>query len=276
MLSRHRPPSLMSPRSVAGRRRFKNLQPVVGREQRNNPPALDIQVSAEEIRTAGSRPDQWLTYSGSLDGNVTRHWPRSTARMSRDFEFDGFTNSAQPNQQERIDADRRWVGSFSRRSRLPMSLPWMQVRGIRWRYRRSLPDKLPTECGRSEQRPRRFGERLVLGESRWCSESPSMQTPGVYLANCGVQTRRWLHHDRSALIVNESVVVGVAGGEYGIRGFLAAYDAKTGQQQWKFNTIPGPGEFGHDTWKNDAWRTGGGATWVTGVMTHRWTLFIGA
>jgi alcohol dehydrogenase (cytochrome c) len=66
------------------------------------------------------------------------------------------------------------------------------------------------------------------------------------------------------LIVNGSVVVGVAGGEYGIRGFLAAYDAETGRQQWKFNTIPGPGEFGHDTWKSDAWQTGGGATWVTG------------
>ena len=66
------------------------------------------------------------------------------------------------------------------------------------------------------------------------------------------------------LIVNGSVVVGVAGGEYGIRGFLAAYDAETGRQQWKFNTIPGPGEFGHDTWKNDAWRTGGGPTWITG------------
>ena len=66
------------------------------------------------------------------------------------------------------------------------------------------------------------------------------------------------------LIVNNSVVVGVAGGEYAIRGFLAAYDTKTGQQQWKFNTIPGPGEFGHDTWKNDAWQTGGGPTWITG------------
>jgi alcohol dehydrogenase (cytochrome c) len=66
------------------------------------------------------------------------------------------------------------------------------------------------------------------------------------------------------LIVNGSVVVGVAGGEFGIRGFLAAYDAETGRQQWKFYTIPGPGEFGHDTWKNDAWRTGGGPTWITG------------
>jgi alcohol dehydrogenase (cytochrome c) len=66
------------------------------------------------------------------------------------------------------------------------------------------------------------------------------------------------------LIVNNSVVVGVTGGEYGARGFVAAYDAKTGRLQWKFNTVPGPGEFGHDTWKNDAWKTGGAPTWVTG------------
>jgi alcohol dehydrogenase (cytochrome c) len=59
-------------------------------------------------------------------------------------------------------------------------------------------------------------------------------------------------------------VVGVAGGDFGIRGFLAAYDVSTGQQQWKFETIPGPGEVGYETWENDAWRTGGGATWNTG------------
>ena len=44
------------------------------------------------------------------------------------------------------------------------------------------------------------------------------------------------------LVVNRSVVIGIAGDEFGIRGFLAAYDVSTGQQQWKFDTIPGPGE----------------------------------
>jgi alcohol dehydrogenase (cytochrome c) len=65
------------------------------------------------------------------------------------------------------------------------------------------------------------------------------------------------------LAVNGVVIVGVSGGEFRIRGFLAAYDA-FGQQKWKFYTIPGPGEFGHETWENDAWRAGGGGTWVTG------------
>ncbi len=66
------------------------------------------------------------------------------------------------------------------------------------------------------------------------------------------------------LVVNGSVVVGVAGGEYGIRGYLAAYDATTGKERWKFFTIPAPGEPGHETWETEAWRTGGGPTWVTG------------
>src|SRR5207248_4823896 len=57
---------------------------------------------------------------------------------------------------------------------------------------------------------------------------------------------------------------GISGGEAGIRGFLDAYDAKTGKLTWRCWTIPGPGELGHETWKSDGWKTGGGPTWVTG------------
>jgi alcohol dehydrogenase (cytochrome c) len=67
------------------------------------------------------------------------------------------------------------------------------------------------------------------------------------------------------LVVKDKVVVGVAGGEYGVRGFLAAYDARTGREAWRFHTIPGPGEPGHETWPaDDSWRHGGGSIWVTG------------
>ena len=66
------------------------------------------------------------------------------------------------------------------------------------------------------------------------------------------------------LIIKDKVIIGVAGGEYGIRGLIAAYDAHTGAEAWHFNTIPGPDEPGHETWQNDAWKTGGGSIWVTG------------
>jgi alcohol dehydrogenase (cytochrome c) len=66
------------------------------------------------------------------------------------------------------------------------------------------------------------------------------------------------------LVVKDEVIVGHAGGEYALRGFLDAYDV-TGKHLWRFHTIPGPGEFGNDTWKGDSWKTGGGGTWLTGT-----------
>jgi alcohol dehydrogenase (cytochrome c) len=66
------------------------------------------------------------------------------------------------------------------------------------------------------------------------------------------------------LVVDGKVMVGVSGAEYGIRGFIQAFDAETGDSVWKTYTIPGPGEPGNDTWPGDTWRHGGASVWVTG------------
>ncbi len=66
------------------------------------------------------------------------------------------------------------------------------------------------------------------------------------------------------LIVNGKVMVGTSGGEFGVRAFIAAFDAETGQQLWKTYTVPSPNEPGGDTWDTDAWKTGGGSVWITG------------
>ena len=67
------------------------------------------------------------------------------------------------------------------------------------------------------------------------------------------------------LVVKDMVLTGVAGGEYGIRGFVKAFDTKTGELRWTTYTIPGPGEPGNETWPGDTWKNGGGPTWTTGV-----------
>lgn len=67
------------------------------------------------------------------------------------------------------------------------------------------------------------------------------------------------------LIVKGKVVVGVSGGEYGARGFVEALDAKTGKKAWKTYTVPAPDEPGGDTWPDGAYKTGGGAAWLTGT-----------
>jgi PQQ-dependent dehydrogenase (methanol/ethanol family) len=66
------------------------------------------------------------------------------------------------------------------------------------------------------------------------------------------------------LAIPGEVIVGVAGGEFGIRGFIDAYDAQTGKRLWRSYTIPGPGEFGNNTWEGDSWKRGGGPAWMTG------------
>jgi alcohol dehydrogenase (cytochrome c) len=67
------------------------------------------------------------------------------------------------------------------------------------------------------------------------------------------------------LIVKDKVLVGTAGGDDGVRGFLAAFDAETGEEKWRFWTIPGPGEKGSESWPGDSYLHGGGTTWMPGT-----------
>jgi alcohol dehydrogenase (cytochrome c) len=67
------------------------------------------------------------------------------------------------------------------------------------------------------------------------------------------------------LVANGVVITGMSGAEFGVRGFLDAYDPDTGSHLWRRYTIPAPGEKGHETWPaDDSWQRGGGSTWVTG------------
>jgi alcohol dehydrogenase (cytochrome c) len=68
------------------------------------------------------------------------------------------------------------------------------------------------------------------------------------------------------LALNDRIVIGASGGDFGVRDFIVAVDAATGKIAWRKYVIPAPGEPGSETWKdkNNAWQTGGGAMWVTG------------
>ena len=85
------------------------------------------------------------------------------------------------------------------------------------------------------------------------------------LANAGRGQQEGLLHDRGATRRQRQGGRRDSGGDGPIRGFVAAYDPETGEQVWKCFTIPARGEPGSETWpKGDEWKTGGGATWVTG------------
>ena len=68
------------------------------------------------------------------------------------------------------------------------------------------------------------------------------------------------------LVVKDKIVVGTSGGDDGVRGFVAAYDAETGSEVWRFWTIPGPGEFGSSSWPGESYKLGGGTAWMPGTF----------
>jgi alcohol dehydrogenase (cytochrome c) len=67
------------------------------------------------------------------------------------------------------------------------------------------------------------------------------------------------------LAVKDKIITGISGAEFGIRGFIDAYDAQTGKRAWRFWTVPSKDEPGGDTWLGDSWKRGGGSTWLTGT-----------
>jgi alcohol dehydrogenase (cytochrome c) len=133
-----------------------------------------------------------------------------------------------------------------------------------WEYKRPIPADLPLGYGRLNRGLAVYGSTLFFGSLDGYLVAIDANDGKVMWQTLVVSPHGGYSITGAPLVVNRSVIVGISGGDFTIRGFLAAFDVSTGQQQWKFNTIPGPGEVGHETWENDAWRTGGGGTWITG------------
>src|SRR5205823_3066626 len=133
-----------------------------------------------------------------------------------------------------------------------------------WRYTHPVPDDLPVCCAPVNRGLAILGNQLFFGTLDAKLVALDASSGKVQWTIQVAEPSDGFTITGAPLIAKDAVIVGVSGGEYGIRGFLAAYDTKTGEQRWRFNTIPGPGDLGHDTWKNSAWETGGGPTWITG------------
>ncbi|WP_010647926.1 PQQ-binding-like beta-propeller repeat protein [Oceanobacillus massiliensis] len=135
-----------------------------------------------------------------------------------------------------------------------------------WEYRPHITDKLTTVCCGWTSRGVAVGEGLVfvgLLDARLVALD---QTTGEVVWETVVDDwRKGYTITNAPLYYNGKVYTGVSGGEYGIRGRLTAFDAEMGRELWRFNTIPGPGEKGHETWPSDnkAWMSGGAPVWQT-------------
>jgi alcohol dehydrogenase (cytochrome c) len=244
---------------------LRSLQTVNSGQSAEDLPPIAIHVSSEQIRDAGTKTDEWLTYSGSLSGqrytSLNEITPKNVARLQLRW-----IHQFETSESDRSESTPIVSGGVIFATEPPATVVALDASSgaVRWRYNRNLPDKLPVCCARSNRGLAILGNVVYFGSLDCYLNALDAATGNVIWQSQVCRPADGFTMTGAPLVANQSVVVGVAGGEYGVRGFLAAYDAKTGRQQWKFDTIPGPGEFGHETWKNDAWKTGGGPTWITG------------
>ncbi|HTS67047.1 MAG TPA: PQQ-dependent dehydrogenase, methanol/ethanol family [Candidatus Acidoferrales bacterium] len=223
--------------------------------------AASAQVPYQRIVDAGKEPANWLTYSGNYQGHrfspLTQLTPSNVGGL-------------------RV----QWARQFGDRAEVspivvdgvmyvsgPNNAAALDVRTGRelWTWSRPIPkDYRNIGFGRVNRGPAILDNQIFVatldcylvaldaksGLERWTARVEDYK-PGYSMT-------------LAPLAIRGKILVGVSGGEAGIRGFLDAYDAGTGQRAWRFYTIPGPGEPGHDSWSGESWKTGGGSTWVTG------------
>jgi alcohol dehydrogenase (cytochrome c) len=133
-----------------------------------------------------------------------------------------------------------------------------------WRYQRPLPQGLKVCCGPVNRGFAVYRDRLFTTTLDAHLVAHDMKTGkpiwDVELADFTLGYASTV----TPLVVKDTLIVGMAGGEYATRGFLDAYDLETGKRVWRFWTIPEPGEPGGDSWPPGQYERGGGPTWITG------------
>jgi alcohol dehydrogenase (cytochrome c) len=224
--------------------------------------ALGAQVGFDRILNASREPQNWLTYSGNLSSQRYSLLDQITPANAKDLELKWVFQA-------------RWLDKFET-TPLVVNGVMYTIQGndvvaldavtgrMFWIYRYNPSPNARFCCGRISRGLAILGDTLFLGALDAHLVAIDARN-GHPLWNVTVaKAEAGYSITQAPLVVKDKVLVGTAGGEYGIRGFLAAYDARTGKEAWRFNTIPGPGEPGHDTWAGSSWEHGGAPIWLTG------------
>jgi len=221
------------------------------------------QVTFERLVNSAKEPQNWMTYSGDYSGKrfsgldqinvanvrtMAAKWVYQTAATGKlettPLVVDGILYAtAQDNRAFALDA----------RTGRPI-----------WMYQRQVPADIRPCCGHVNRGLAILGDKVFLGTLDAHVVALDAKT-GAVVWDVAADYHTGYSFTVAPLAVKNLVVIGVSGGEYGVRGFIDAYDADTGERKWRFYTVPGPGEPGHETWEGDSWKVGGAPAWNTGT-----------
>jgi len=227
------------------------------------PFSLRAQVTTERLLHASDEPQNWLTYSGSYASQryspLSQVGPGNVKNLELKWVF-------QAQSLQKFETTPLVVDGVMYITQSPNDIIALDAKTGRafWLYHYAPSPAARPCCGIVNRGVAILGDSLFMatvdahlvsvdaknGHARW----------DVKLAEASAGYAMTM----APLVVKDKVIVGVAGGEYGIRGFIEAFDAASGKQVWRFDTIPQPGEPGHDSWRGRDWEHGSAAVWVTG------------
>lgn len=221
-------------------------------------------VSAEQIATADSTDRDWLLYSGGWAARRNREVPELDARSIGRLRLVWVHQfpADPPISQSTPIAARGKVFITTLREVIALD----QVSGaVVWRFHRELQQEARACCARSNRGVAILGNRVLVGTLDAHLIALDSETGRVDWDVVVADPTAGNTINAAPMVMDGKVLIGIGGGEFGIRGFLDAYDPNTGKRLWRFYTIPDKGEPGRETWPADGLPPGGGPTWVPGA-----------
>lgn len=235
----------------------------------------DAQVTSDRLLRADREAQNWLTYSGTFMGQRYSTLAKITPGNVHKLELAWVLQSHPPAEaNSKYEASSLVVNGTMYTVQPPNVVVALDAATGRvfWTYAYTPSPMARLCCGRVNRGLAILGNTLFMGTIDGnlvaidARDGRPLWTAPVGRPEAGYSVTV------APLVVKDKVIVGPAGGEYGISGFLAAYDPATGKQLWKFNTVPTPGEAGHETWAGESWKHGGGSIWTTGSYDPRLNL----
>jgi alcohol dehydrogenase (cytochrome c) len=232
-----------------------------GQEPQREAPASN--VTFDQLLKPGSAPQNWLIYGGSFMSQryspLTQITPANVKELELKWVF-------QSRSLEKHEVTPLVVNGVMYTIQSPNDVVALDAATGKtiWTYRHKPDPAARNCCGNLSRGLAILGDRLFLAAFDARMIAIDAKT-GKELWNTEAADPKQGHaFTHAPLVIKDKVIAGTAGGEFGVRGFIAAWDVNTGKEVWRFNTVPGPGEPGHETWSGDSWQHGGAPIWVTG------------
>jgi alcohol dehydrogenase (cytochrome c) len=222
------------------------------------------QVTFDRLLSSGKEPQNWMTYSGDYSGKRFSALDQLNTANAKSMQAKWVYQTTATGKLETTPLVVDGVMYATAQDDRAFALDARTGRPI-WMYQRALPTDIRPCCGRVNRGLAIFGDKVFIGTLDAHLIALDAKTGAVRWDTTAADYRPGYSFTVAPLAVKNLIVIGVSGGEYGVRGFIDAYDADTGARKWRCYTIPGPGEAGHDSWEGDSWKVGGAPAWNTGT-----------